>query len=84
MSSIFLFEIRKMRFFQESQCFLCLLAFITLFQSLIGHVLSLNCFSVFYIGVVSLCCVLKGREKSLFSVFQEEFHLVSKISIFMT
>ena len=36
--SIFFFEIRKLGFFQESQCFLCLPAFITLFQSLIGYV----------------------------------------------
>ena len=37
----FFIEIRKLRFFQESQWFFCLLAFITLFQSSIG------CFEIF-------------------------------------
>ena len=34
----FFLEINKLRFFQRSQCHLCLLAFITLFQSSIGYV----------------------------------------------
>ena len=37
----FFLEIRKLRFFQESRWFFCLLAFITLFQSSIG------CFEIF-------------------------------------
>ena len=37
-ASIFFFETRKFRFFKKVGLFLCLFAFITLFQSSIGYV----------------------------------------------
>ena len=38
---IYFFFFREVRFFQESQCFLCSLACITLFQSSVGYVFTI-------------------------------------------
>ena len=62
-ASIFLFEIRMLRFFQQTQCFFfCLLAFIIFFLLLVCYVLSVSKFSE--ISYIDRVLFLKNNERS--------------------